>query len=217
MGEKFFALANCENGGQNMHNNSCTDKKKLAIGLFVFLLTACVTINIYFPAAEVQKTAEEIVSDVRGADAKNLDRSAPENKDSEAGPVSFMRLGISKAYAARELDVSNATIRTLKGRIKQNYPRLRKWLAKGVLGEGYNGYVVMRQAGSLNLKAKVEAKRVMQEENSNRKALYAAVASALNIQSSQVSRVGRIFAQQWQRAVPPGTWIETAPGKWIRR
>ncbi len=192
-----------------------TDKRKFVVGLFVFILTACVTINIYFPAAEVQKTAEEIVKDVRGADAGKLDKPAPETRK-DAGPVSMI-IGCSSAWGARELDVSNATIRTLKSRIKQNYPLLRTWMVKGVLGESYNGFIVMKNDGGLNLKARVAAKRVMQEENSNRKALYNAVAQALNIPSSQVARVGRIFAQQWQRAVPRGTWVETAPGKWVRR
>ncbi len=198
-----------------MRKRHGTDKRKFVAGLFVFMLTACVTINIYFPAAEVQKTAEDIVKDVRGADATKINKSAPETSK-DTGPVSMI-MGCSEAWAAKELDVSNATIRTLKNRIKENYPQLRKWLAQGVLGEGYNGFIVMKNQGGLNLKARISAKRVMEEENSSRKALYQAVAQALNIPSSQVARVGKIFAQQWQRAVPRGTWIETAPGKWVRR
>ncbi len=200
-----------------MQNHIRSDRKKFAIGLFVFLLTACVTINIYCPAAEVQKTAAEIVKDVRGQDAANLNEPSDASKGAETGPVSFLELGVNSACAARELDVSNATIRTLKDRIKQNYPRLRNWFMKGVLGEASNGFVVMRNEGSLNLKSRVEVKRIMQEENSNRKALYAAVAKALDIPASQINRIGHIFAKQWQRAVPRGTWVETSPGKWVRR
>jgi len=126
--------------------------------------------------------------------------------------------GTSEAWAgSRELDVSNATIRTLKNRIKSNYPLLRQWLIQGVLAENYNGFIVMKNEGGLNLKARVQAKRTMEEENNNRKALYAAVAKALDIPSSEVGRIGKIFAQHWQRAVPNGTWIEPAPGKWTRR
>ncbi len=198
-----------------MRKRHGTDERKFVAGLFVFMLTACVTINIYFPAAEVQKTAEDIVKDVRGADATKLDKPAPETSK-DTGPVSML-MGCPEAWAANELNVSNATIRTLKNRIKENYPQLRKWLAQGVLGEDHNGFIVMKNQGGLNLKARIFAKRVMEEENSSRKALYQAVAQALNIPSSQVARVGRIFAQQWQKAVPRGTWIETAPGKWVRR
>ncbi len=197
-----------------MLENYGTHRRKFAVGICLFILTACVTINIYFPAAEVQKTAQEIVRDVRGEDAADLDK--PETKEAAPGPVSLRLFG-SQAWAAGELDVSNATIRTLKSRIKSNYPLLRKWLIQGVLGENYKGFVVMKNEGGLNLKARVEAKRTMEEENSNRKALYAAVAKALDIPSSEIPRIGKIFAQHWQKAVPKGTWIEKAPGKWIKR
>ena len=191
-----------------------TDKRKFAVGICLFILTACVTINIYFPAAEVNKTAQEIVRDVRGSDAADLNKKEPEAKK-EPGPVSLNLIG-SQAWAGKELDVSNATIRTLKNRIKSNYPLLRNWLIQGVLGEGYNGFIIMKNEGGLNLKARVEAKRTMEEENSNRRALYAAVAKALDIPASQTDRIGKIFAKHWQETVPRGTWVEKAPGKWVK-
>jgi hypothetical protein len=39
-------------------------KKYSVIMLLAGLLAACVTINIYFPAAEAQKVADEIIDDV---------------------------------------------------------------------------------------------------------------------------------------------------------
>ncbi len=39
-------------------------KKFSLILLLAGLLSACVTINIYFPAAEAQKVADEIIDDV---------------------------------------------------------------------------------------------------------------------------------------------------------
>ena len=47
-------------------------KKKsrfLILGVIVFIIS-CVTVNIYFPAAEVQKAADVIVEDVRQLDKK---------------------------------------------------------------------------------------------------------------------------------------------------
>ena len=43
---------------------------------FMILLAACVTVNIYFPAAAIQKAADEIVDDVRGT----KDQKQPEEK-----------------------------------------------------------------------------------------------------------------------------------------
>lgn len=39
-------------------------KKSIVIISLASLLVACVTINIYFPAAEAQKVADEIIDDV---------------------------------------------------------------------------------------------------------------------------------------------------------
>jgi hypothetical protein len=39
-------------------------KKYVGILLMTGLLAACVTINIYFPAAEAQKAADKIIDDV---------------------------------------------------------------------------------------------------------------------------------------------------------
>lgn len=201
-------------GNFMMISRSSRCGKKITAGIFLFILTACVTINIYFPAAKVRKAAEDIVRDVRGKDASDQWKAPDVTHDS--APRSRLRF-ISQAWAhGQELNVSNATIRTLKSRIKGNYPLLRQWLMAGVLGENYEGYLTLKNENNLNLRDKVNVKRLMNQENSNRQALYKAVAGALNVPASEIGRVGRIFAQQWQATVPPGTWIEKEPGKWIR-
>ena len=37
----------------------------------VVILFSCITVNIYFPEAAVQKTAEEIVNEIRGEKGDN--------------------------------------------------------------------------------------------------------------------------------------------------
>ena len=39
------------------------------------VLTACVTINVYFPAAEAKEAAKEFVEGVIGSDGKPVDQS----------------------------------------------------------------------------------------------------------------------------------------------
>lgn len=39
-------------------------KKILSLGTVIGLLSACVTINIYFPAAAAEKAADKIIDDV---------------------------------------------------------------------------------------------------------------------------------------------------------
>ncbi len=43
---------------------------------FMIVFAACVTVNIYFPAAAIQKAADEIVDDVRGTG----DQKQPQRK-----------------------------------------------------------------------------------------------------------------------------------------
>ena len=180
----------------------------LLLGLAVFVALSCVTVNIYFPAAEAQKTAKEIVNEVRGV------KVVPEKKDQ--GPQSFMWVGVAHA-GEKALEVSNATIRALKESIKKRYPKLKPYLARGVLGESLDGYLVFRSTDGLSLKEKAVVRRLMKAENDDRKALYQAVAQALGIDPSQIPRLGRIFAKEWERTAPPGTWVEVKPGEWKRK
>ena len=50
----------------------------------VAILTACVTINIYFPAAAAEKAADKIIDEVwqlkQGADGANKSRAKPDAK-----------------------------------------------------------------------------------------------------------------------------------------
>jgi uncharacterized protein YdbL (DUF1318 family) len=178
---------------------------RLLLGaLAVSLFLSCVTVNIYFPAAQAQKTAREIVEDVRGVKVEK-----------QESPHS---LWVGVAYAGEEaLEVSNATIRALKESIKKRYSKLEPYLARGVLGEGLDGYLVLKDEEGLTLKEKVLVRRLMKAENDDRKALYQAVAQALGVDDSQLPRLRRIFAREWQRTAPPGTWIEEKPGEWKRK
>ncbi len=190
---------------------------KAIVLMAVMALAACVTVNIYFPAAEVQKAAEEIVKQVRGGEGAPAQGQEMEKQGSE--PVSFnLDFGLaSTVFAAQELTVSNATIRQIKARMQQRYPQLKPFLQRGVIGEAANGYLVMKNQGAVDLRSRALVKRLMDAENRDRKALYAAVAQALNIPASQIARVQKIFAGQWMKSAPKGTWIEQAPGKWIRK
>ena len=184
---------------------------KLAFMFSVIVFTACVTVNIYFPAAEVRQAAEEIAKDVRGYE------SSQDPADTGAGePQSFLNF-IGTAYAQQELAISNATIRQIKERMKARYTQLAPFLKQGVIGESAKGLLVIRDTGSINLKARAEVKRMVSAENSDRTALYSAVSKALNITSSELARVQKIFAKEWQKTAPKGTWIEPESGKWKQR
>jgi uncharacterized protein YdbL (DUF1318 family) len=184
---------------------------KFAFMLSVIIFAACVTVNIYFPAAEVRQAAEEIAKDVRGQE------SSQDPADTGAGePQSFLNL-IGTAYAQQELDISNATIRQIKERMKARYAQLVPFLKQGVIGESAKGFMIIRDTSSIDLKARAEVNRQVSAENSDRTALYSAVSKALNVSGSELARVQEIFAKEWQKTAPAGTWIESESGKWEQR
>ncbi len=189
--------------------------KKVVLSSFIILLISCVTINIYFPAEEVRKTAQEIVGEVRG--------SGPENKTNPSTePQSFnflphITVNVKLAYGQQELNVSNAAIRAIKNRMKKRFPSLEPFFNRGNIGEGLNGYLVIRTLSGLNFKEKASLKKLVKEENQDRRNLYSEVARSLNIDPSQKGKVASIFAEQWQKSARPGWWIEIEPNKWIKK
>ena len=93
-------------------------KKLFAATLFVlFLIFACVTINIYFPAEKVESVAGKIVHDIRGE--KEEKETKPKGDKQSALTILIARiLTPSAAYAQDVVDVSNPTIRGLKEKMK---------------------------------------------------------------------------------------------------
>ncbi len=177
---------------------------RLILVFLALTVLSCVTVNIYFPAAQAQKTAQEITEEVRGVKGEKKEK-----------PQSFRWVEV--AYADQALEVSNATIRALKASMKERYPVIKPYLASGVLGESIQGYLVLRSTAGLSLRDRATVNRLMAAQNRDRKALYKAVAQALNITPSQLPRLRGIFAKEWQRTAPQGTWIEEKPGQWVRK
>ena len=112
--------------------------------LFV-LAIACVTINIYFPEAAVQKTAEEIVDEVRKAEEEGKKK---ENKEIMQSSFSL----IPMAYAQEEERVSTPKIRALKQSLKDKESLLLPFFEKGNIGEGNDGFIHVRNEDNLSLK-----------------------------------------------------------------
>ncbi len=71
----------------------------------------------------------------------------------EKAPISWLQWG-SRAYAARELTVSNATIRQLMAGKKGRYPALRSFLKASNVGVGADGLLVIKNQSGLILKQK---------------------------------------------------------------
>ncbi len=169
----------------------------ITASLFSFLLAACVTINIYFPAEKVESVAEEIVDEIRGQKPDGDQSLLKSNGSSVAAVVSEFLC--PRVWASDALAVSNPTIRALKQSMKARYARMRSYYDKGILKEKNNGYVAIGDTADLGLKEKRDLNSLVNAENADRKRLYQEIAKAMKIDPSQVSRIGEIFAKEWQK------------------
>ena len=111
----------------------------MTLMLFSLMIFACVTINIYFPAEQVETVAGEIVDEIRGqqpGDTKPLN-----NQKSNLFNRTLFAFSVPLARAAEPLTVSNPGIRMLKQRMKARYTQMRPFYEKGILRESNSGYV----------------------------------------------------------------------------
>jgi uncharacterized protein YdbL (DUF1318 family) len=181
----------------------------IIVSLYVWTF-ACVTINIYFPEAAVQKTAEEIVDDVRKAEEEG------KKKQAEDMVLSSFSL-VPAAYAQQEETVSSPKIRALKESLREKEPLLLPFFDQGRIGEANDGFIQIRNEDNLSLKDKADLRRLTKEVNSDRESLYAEVASALGIEANQIPRIQKIFAKRWIENSRAGWWIQNEDGEWVRK
>jgi hypothetical protein len=177
-------------------------RKPLWIVIFSALIFAfaCVTINIYFPAGEVQSVAGDIVKDVRGQKGNEKGNPAKDDKGSQL-LRSLFAFAPAKAWAEEATTVSNPTIRALKDKLRSDYARMKPYYQKGMIVEGNDGYISLRNTDALSLKERRDLNSLADAENQYRRQLYEEVAKALKIDPSQVNRVAEIFAKEWQKPV----------------
>jgi len=188
-----------------------------SILFFTIFFIACVTVNIYFPAAKVEKAAEEIVKEVRQQSPKNEQKLKKEEKSSPESELHKWQF-VNCAYAQEGvLQVSTASIRALKASIKKRFPNLVSYFQRGIIGENNRGLLEIKSWQGVSLAKRAKVKQLVEAENKDRMSLYQEVAKNMGIDPSQLGKVQKIFAKQWQKTAPSGTWIQTEEGKWVRK
>ncbi len=192
------------------------NKVRLIFPLWILsIVMACVTVNVYFPAKEVEKKAGDIIDDIR-----KIPPSPPTSPSDPKSSIDHLKNLLSNkglAYAQKGGDVSNPAIQSLKQHIRERFPRLVPFFQKGAIGEGRTGLVEMLDNNNLTPTEKKDAKSLVEAENRDRQALYQEVAKSMNISSDQISRVQRIFARKWQQSAERGWWIQKDDKQWVQK
>jgi hypothetical protein len=210
-------------------------KKPLrSLPLFLTMLfTACVTINIYFPAAAAEKAADRIIQDVWSATGQLptsqlpdgssdlSDPSAPPDSASEE-PQTQSALGflfdflVNPAYAQADLNVSTPAIQNIQGALKARYPQLAPYYANGAIGLTNRALITQRDAASIPLKDRNKVKQLVSAENNDRNALYREIAKA-NGHPEWEANIRDTFARRWVANAGAQWWYQDGNGAWKQR
>ena len=185
--------------------------KVLRIGSMLatlLFLAACVTINIYFPAAQAEEAAERIVDDILGKQKQQEEQNKDEKKSSSLNQSLFQTIAsgtleflIPSAQAAQpDFNASSPAIRKLQASMKSR---------NSALTPHYN-------SGAIPLKDRNKVQGLISSENSDRSALYRAIADA-NGHPEWEPEIRATFARTWVEKASRGWWYQNASGGWVQK
>jgi uncharacterized protein YdbL (DUF1318 family) len=178
---------------------------------------ACVTVNIYFPAAAVERAADQIVQETWGSPESPAKKEEPRSQVPKLKAVTVMGW-VDDAYAQEaDINISNPAIRALKEAIKKRADSIKPFMDRGNIGITRDGLLAVRTTEGLSLKERAEVRQLVEAENRDRESLYVEIAKANNISQQEVPRIKRIFASSWIAQAKPGWWIQDAQGKWKKK
>lgn len=117
-------------------------------------------------------------------------------------------LGLLSLPAQAQADSDKATVLE---RMKQRFPQMLAAKRKGEIGEMWSGYVAVPPAAGQVSQA---VKKIVADENKDRKALYRILAKELNVSEATVASNNRtrIYKQ-----AEKGAWLQTPQGNWTQR
>jgi len=138
---------------------------------------------------------------------------AGDKADKKAGETGAKKPPPSKV----RLDMASPKIKKVKATLKKRFPKLLPHYQKLTVGEGIDGFLAVRETKGLDRKGLRNLKLVVAAENSDRKNLYAEIATRNKIDKKKLPAIGKLFAIEWQKKCKIGWWIQDAKGKWAKK
>ena len=190
------------------------------------MATACVTINVYFPAAEAREAAREFVDGVIGG-------QTPPAEDGDGGPSAALHapdwrqlaarvdwyalVGIGSAHAQTpDITINTPAIQAIRARMAARFDSsLRAGFDAGALGFAADGTIVVRDAAKLALKDRVAIQQAVADDNRDRNAVYREIAVA-NGHPEWEPQIREVFARQWIAGARGGWWYQSG-GSWRQK
>lgn len=200
-------------------------RRWMGVPVAAVMVTACVTINVYFPAAEAREAARQFVDKVIGEEPQP---STPV-EDGEGGPSAMLEpvtlrqlasrvdlyslVGIGSAHAQTpDISIKTPAIQAIQSRMASRFnSTLRAGFDAGALGFASDGTIVVRDASKLELKDRVKIQQAVAEDNRDRNAVYREVAVA-NGHPEWEAQIRQVFAKQWIASARSGWWYQSGGG-----
>ena len=196
------------------------------------LLSACVTINVYFPAAEAKAAAREFVEKVidqadstqiqdssgggMAMQRKHLDFDTSRGPNAGFDPWMLLGIGSAQAQSAPDISIKTPAIQAIQSRMEARFSStLRPGFESGALGFTEDGLIDVRDASKLALKDRVAMNAAVADDNRDRKAVYREVAVA-NSHPEWESQIRNVFAKQWVDSARSGWWYQSG-GAWKQK
>jgi uncharacterized protein YdbL (DUF1318 family) len=181
--------------------------------------TACVTVNVNFPEATVQKASDDYVKDLYRAKEKGRIEPAV-TPQASASPTAGSSWFIANAMAAEipsSFRMDNAAISAVKqsqaGRIGQIAAAARA----GQVGETNDGKLAVDPGNTLKPLLKKGVQPLVDAENKDREKLYKEVIELNSMSKNRLKDVEKSFSRSFQDAAPAGTWLQDESGKWAQK
>ena len=200
------------------------------IPLSCMLLAACVTINVYFPAAAAEKAADQIIERVNsGAAAAPATvpevPSRPQTRNAlpsqpllaqMAGQVLNSLVPAAYAQEAANIDISSPEIRAITASMQARFAQLKAYFDSGAVGYTADGLIETREASAVPLAERALVKRLVAEDNKDRATLYAEIAKA-NGHPEWEDDIRSVFARRWIARAQAGWYHKSAAGTWTQK
>lgn len=193
----------------------------------IFLVSACVTINVYFPAAAAERAADEIIQDVWGDAPTSMQTPTPETSAPQQGHRSVLNsqktvfwqrvlnVVIPSAQAAANININTPEINRLRTSMAARFKRLAPYFSSGAVGLTRNGLLAVRDLNAVPLQERRTVTRWVAEDNDDRNALYREIAEANNHPEWE-SQIRAVFAREWIDNARTGWWYQS-PGGWVKK
>lgn len=187
----------------------------------VATLSSCVTVNIKLPESAVQRVTDDYVRELYKVKER---KQSTDTEDSATAPTSFFKsFSLVSDAMAEEQDaeltafkLDSPEVKVIQKEQAAIAAEITQFKRQGVLGESYNGQLVVKDASTVKPILKAKVAKLVEQENGLRTRL---IDAAKDSSGASVDRevVERSLRKSFQKYSPSQTWLQAEDGEWIKK